>query len=68
MVPAAEYHDRLEAAAWEVVGKAYDEYGDDLRGTAQDGPALQRAIVDLANMLRTYHYQGDGCLDEHGDA
>jgi hypothetical protein len=63
---AAEYTDELEGLAWNVVNFAHDEYGD-LRGTATNGSDLQRAIVELANALRHFHYDGDGCLDEDDD-
>jgi hypothetical protein len=55
------YLDDIEALAREVVDAAHDEYGD-LRGTADVGTDLQRSIVQLANRLRSYHYDGDGCL------
>lgn len=57
-----DYLDDVEELAAAVVVAAHDEYGD-LRGTADEGSDLQRAIVDLANRLRSYHYDGDGCLD-----
>lgn len=58
-----EYFDTLESLAWDVVNAAYDEYGDGLRTAAESGPLLQRVIVELANSLHHYHYDGDGCLD-----
>ena len=58
----SEYADELERLAWAVVDCAYELYGD-LRGTAATGSDLQRRIVDLANALRHFHYDGDGCLD-----
>ncbi len=61
--PDIEYCDTLESLAWDAVNAAYDEYGDELRATAESGPPLQRAIVELANSLRQYHYDGDGCLE-----
>ena len=57
------YLDDIEELAGEVVAVAHDEY-DDLRGTADSGTDLQQAIVRLANGLRHYHYDGDGCLDD----
>jgi hypothetical protein len=55
------YLDDIEALARDVVDAAHEEYGD-LRGTADVGTDLQRSIVQLANRLRSYHYDGDGCL------
>ena len=65
--PDPDYHDTIESLAWEVVGAAHDEF-EDLRGSAAEGTALQRAIVELANELRGYHYEGDGCLDDDTEA
>ncbi len=65
-IPSEDYHDRLESLAWEVISAAHDEYRD-LRGTADTGPELKRAIVNLANSLIHYHYDGDGCLDDAAD-
>jgi hypothetical protein len=59
----AEYTDELERLALEVVNLAHAEYGD-LRGSAAAGPDLQRTLVELANMLRHFHYDGDGCIDD----
>ncbi len=61
--PDVEYFDTLESLDWDVVNAAYDEYGDGLRAAAESVPSLQRVIVELANSLRHYHYDGDGCLD-----
>ena len=58
----AEYLDEIESLAATVVSEAHEYFGD-LRGTADGGPELQRAIVHLANQLRHYHFDGDGCLD-----
>lgn len=60
----SEYVDDVEGLAKEVVNAAYDYFGE-LRETATTGPELQRVIVRLADRLRQYHYDGDGCVDEH---
>ena len=56
-----DYLERVEELAGEVVAVAHDEYGR-LRATPA-GP-LQEAIVRLADELRSYHYDGDGCVDD----
>ena len=61
--PDVEDFDILESLAWDVVNAAYDEYGDELRAESESGSPLQRVIVELANSLRQYHYDGDGCLE-----
>jgi hypothetical protein len=58
-----DYLDEVESLGWAVVGAAFDE-NPELRQHAESGTPLQRAIVELANRLRHYHYEGDGCLDE----
>lgn len=62
-LPDAEYFDEIEGIARDIVNAAYDEYEGGLRAAAESGPNLQRVIVELANSLRHYHYDGDGCLD-----
>ncbi len=59
-----DYLERVEELAGEVVAAAYDEY-DELRSTPRT--PLQDAIVRLADSLRSYHYEGDGCVDAIGD-
>ena len=63
----AAYLDKVETLAWATVNATYDHFGD-LRGTAPSGPELQRAILRLADRLRHYHYDGDGCLDDDESA
>jgi uncharacterized OB-fold protein len=58
-----EYLERVEEAAGEVVSAAYDEY-DELRAEPGTRTPLQQAIVELADSLRYYHYEGDGCVDD----
>jgi len=58
----SSYLEDVEALAWSVVNAAYDKYGD-LRGAAGGDDVLAVAVVNLANSLRHYHYDGDGCLD-----
>lgn len=62
-----EYLDEIEALAWAVVNEAHEHYVD-LRATADSGPELQRAIVRLADRLRHYHFDGDGCVDDEDEA
>ena len=59
-----DYLERVEELAGEAVEAAYDEY-DELRSTPRT--PLQEAIVRLADSLRSYHYEGDGCVDAIGD-
>jgi hypothetical protein len=63
-VQDVEYVDDIEMLAKDVVNAAYDYFGD-LREGPSSVPELQLAIVRLADRLRQYHYDGDGCLD-HG--
>jgi hypothetical protein len=70
LVQDREYVDDVEMLAKDMVHEACD-YFDDLWDTAAAGPELQRAIVRLADRLRQYHWEGDGCLEaldeEHED-
>jgi hypothetical protein len=62
LIQDRDYVDDIEMLAKDVVDEAVDFF-DDLRGTASNGPELQRAIVRLADRLRQYHWDGDGCLE-----
>jgi len=57
--PIVEDHDYLDDL--EEFAAPHDEYGDP-RWTADGGTDLQRAIAELANHLRSCHYDGE-CLD-----
>jgi len=57
-----DYLEEIEELAGEVVAAAYDEY-EELRPTSGLGTPLQQAIVRLDDRLRSYHYDGDGCVD-----
>lgn len=63
-VQAVDYVDTLETLAWAVVSAAYDEFGDGFRQSTGGVSKLQGSIVRLADELKHWHYEGDGCLAE----
>lgn len=58
------YVDKLEGLAWDVVNAAHGEYGEGFRRRADSGTELERSIVRLADRLKHWHYEGDGCLND----
>jgi hypothetical protein len=58
-----EYLRKVEGLAQAVSDAAYEERGIASFRVEEAETPLQRAIADLSCNLRTYHYEGDGCLD-----
>lgn len=62
-----EYLREVEARSRAVVDEAAGEGWLTYFEEAEETSALRRAVNELAQTLRTYHYHGDGCLDEEAD-
>ena len=63
----SEYLREIEARSRAVVTEAFDEGWVAYDAEVEETNPLRRAVNELARTLCSYHYQGDGCLDEEAD-
>lgn len=57
-----DYLRRVEVLAHQIVERAADEAWHRLDAEPPDATPLQRAVNELARVLRHVHFDGDGCL------
>jgi hypothetical protein len=60
-----EYLRHVESLAKAVSHAALEERGVASFRVEEAETPLQRAIAELSCNLRSYHYEGDGCVDGH---
>jgi hypothetical protein len=58
------YLRAVELRAREIVERANDEGWLSYAPDPDDATSLRRAVSQLAGILRHYHFDGDGCLDD----
>ena len=58
-----EYLRRVESLARAVALAAYDERGASSFKVEEAKTPLELAVAELSRSLRSYHQEGDGCVD-----